>query len=105
MENQKNKLSDLFSRMDDAVTKIKINNALEMLKNGDSEELARKLRRMDMDEMLEKLNDFDKSKLKNMKIDTEELKEKISGQDLEKLKTMLGNRGDEIVNKIMDLLK
>lgn len=99
------KFADLFSRMDEAVLKMKINNALEMMKNGNTDDLAKKISKVDKQELIDKIGDFDKSKLADMNIDTEDLKKKISEADFDKMKGLIGEQGDEIIKKIRELIE
>ena len=73
MDNQINKLADLISKMDDKIMRIKLNKALNLLEKGDTEEIAKKLRRIDTDEVMEKLEDFDVRLLSDLKIDRDDL--------------------------------
>lgn len=99
------KLSDLLSKMDDKITQAKLNSALDMLKNGNTDELAKKIGKMDKDELLTKINEFDTSKLKDLNININDIKEKVSESDLQKLSGLIGDKGDEIVKKLKDIIK
>lgn len=98
------KLSEILGKADDAVTRAKLNKALEMLKQGDTEELAKKINKLDKNELMEKINDFDVSMLKQLKIDKNALKDKLKAEDFEKLSALIGNNGEEITKKIRDIL-
>lgn len=105
MKNLLNKkIAELFEKMDDKVLQAKLNAALEMLKNGDTEELAKKLNKIDKNELLTKINEFDEAKLQSLNINIDELKRNISEEDLSKLSSMIGNDGEEIIKKIKTLL-
>lgn len=99
------KLAEILGKVDDKMLQAKLNAALDILKRGDTEELVKKINKMDKNELLEKLNEIDDSKLQELKIDKNEIRAKVSEADLEKLKNMLGERGDEIVRKIKDIIK
>jgi hypothetical protein len=99
------KLAEIMSKMDEKVLKARLNAAMDMLKKGDTEELAKKLNKMDKADLLEKINDLDDSKLKDLKIDKNEIKQQVSSSDLDKLSQLLGDHGDEIINKIKDIIK
>ena len=103
--NFNKKLSDLLAKMDDKITQTKINSALDMLKNGNTDELAKKIGKMDKDELLTKINEFDTSKLKDLNINISDIKDKISDSDLQKLSGLIGDKGDDIVKKLKDILK
>lgn len=90
--------------MGDKVVQAKVNKAIEMLKNDNQDELAKKLAKIDRNELLEKVNEIDEEKLKSLKINKEEIKQKVSQKDLEKLEKLLGKDSDEIMKKVNDFL-
>ncbi len=98
------KLADLLGKMDDKVLQTKINTAIDMLKNGDTEDLAKKLNKMDKNEFMTKLNEIDESRLKDLNLNKAELKQKMSSIDLDTVKKMLGEKGPEIIEKIRDII-
>ncbi|MEG6613235.1 membrane trafficking protein [Pseudoclostridium thermosuccinogenes] len=99
------KLSEIFGKVDEKMIQAKLNAAIDMLKKGNTEELARKINKVDKNELLSKINEFDESKLKEFNIDKNELKSKISNADLNKLAQIIGEHGDEIVAKIKEIIK
>lgn len=103
--NFNKKLADLLGKVDDKVLKSKINAAIDMLKNGDHEELAKKLSKVDKNELLEKLNEIDDEKLKELKLNKAELQQKMNSVDLDAVQKMLGENGPDIMNKIKDIIK
>lgn len=103
-DNFKNKLADILGKMDEKVLQARLNAAMDMLKNGNSEELAKKLSKVNKDELMQKINDFDQSKLKDMNIDVDEVKKNVSSEDLAKVSKILGEQGDEIIEKLKTLL-
>lgn len=106
MQNPFNKkIADMLGKMDQKVLEAKLNKALEMLKNEPPEELAKKIAKVDKNELLSKIDELDEGKMKEMNIDTNELKQKISDQDLKKLSDLIGDNGDEVVKKLKDLMK
>lgn len=106
MQNPFNKkIADMLGKMDQKVLEAKLNKALEMLKNEPPEELAKKLAKVDKNELLSKMNELDENKIKDMNIDTNELKQKISEEDLTKLSQLIGDNGDELVKKLKDIMK
>lgn len=100
----KGKLAEMLGKMDEKVLQSKLNAALDMLKKGNTDELAKKIGKMDKDEIVEKMNEFDSTKLKDLNINIEEVKKSISSADLDKLSRLVGENGDEIVKKIKTLL-
>lgn len=103
-ESLNKKLAEMLGKMDEKVVQAKLNAALDMLKKGNTDELARKLGKMDKDELLKKVNEFDESKLKELNINKSEIQQKVSSADLDKLSQMLGENGDEIVKKLKAFL-
>ena len=99
------KLSDIFGKVDEKVMQARINSTIDMLKKGNTDELAKKINKIDKDELMEKINELDTSKLQDMKIDTNAIKNNISNDDLNKLKELVGDRGDEIVSKLKELFQ
>ncbi|MCX7747882.1 MAG: membrane trafficking protein [Clostridia bacterium] len=95
----------MLSKMDEKVLKARLNAAIDMLKNGNTEELANKLNKLDKNELLTKINEVDASKLDELNINKSELKQQISNADLQKLSQLIGENGDEIINKIKDIIK
>lgn len=99
------KLSELLGKMDDKVLQTKINAAVDMLKENNSEELSKKLSKVDKNEVLSKLNEIDESKLKELNLNKAELQEKLKSVDFSAVQKMLGDQGPEIINKIKDIIK
>jgi hypothetical protein len=99
------KLMDIIGKMDEKVLQAKINTALEMLKNGNNEDLAKKINKIDKNELLTKINELDDSKLKEMNINKNEIKQKVNDADLNNLQKMLGEHGEEIISKLKDIIK
>lgn len=99
------KLAEMLGKMDEKVLQARLNAAMEMLKKGNTEELAKKINKIDKEELLKKMSEFDESKLKDLKINKDELKQKISGEDLDKLAALIGDQGDEVIKKIKDIIK
>lgn len=99
------KMAELLEKMDDKVLAAKINAAVDMLKNENYDELAKKLRKVDKNEIMTKLSEVDDEKLKELKVDKAELKRKMSSIDLDTVQKMLGENGPEIIGKIKDIIK
>jgi len=89
----------------DKMLQTKLNKALEMLKKDDTDDLAKKIAKVDKEELMNKLNEYDDEKIKNLKIDKEDLKKKITQNDLDKLGKLLGKDSDAIMKKVNDFLK
>ena len=105
MSNSFNKkLSEVLGKMDERVLQAKLNAALDMLQNGDMDEIARRLNKIDKNELLSKINELDESKLRNLNIDKEEIRKRVTDADLNNLEKLIGEHGDEIIAKIKDII-
>lgn len=106
MSNALNKkLAELLGKMDEKVLQTKINAALDMLKDGNKEDLAKKIGKIDKNELMSKLNELDDNKLKDMSLNKSEMQQKLNSIDMDALQNLLGDQGSEIVNKIKDIIK
>ncbi len=103
--NLNKKLSELIGKMDDKVLQAKINAAVEMLRSGDTDDLAKKLNKVNKNEIVSKLNGIDESRLKELNLNKADLRQKMSNIDLDAVKKMLGDNGPEIIDKIKDIIK
>lgn len=99
------KLADLLGKMDDKVLQTKINAAIDMLKDGNNEELAKKLNKVDKNELISKLNELDDNKLKEMNFNKADIKQKLNSIDMDAVQKLLGDQGPEIISKIKDIIK
>ena len=97
------KMAELLGKVDDKV--LQISAAMDMLKEGNTEEIKKKLNKVDKDELLSKLNELDDRKLKEMNMNKAEMKKKLESVDLNSIQRMLGEQGSEIINKIKDIIK
>lgn len=100
--NISKKLQDLLQ---DKMVQSKLNQAIDMLKKGDSKELAEKMEKVDKNELMSKINEYDEERIKNLKLDKEEIKKKLDQADLNKLEKLLGKDSDAIMKKVNDFLK
>jgi len=96
---------NMFDRIGGSIQKKKLEKALEMFHNESPQELRRRVGNIDTREILEKLEEYNPQKLRQMGINIEELRGKITEKDFEKLIQILGRDGDLIVQKIKSLLK
>lgn len=99
------KLAEMMGKMDQKVLEAKLNSAIDMLKKGNTDELAKKLAKVDKTELMAKINEFDDSKIKDLNINKNDLKQRVNDADLQKLAGLLGENGDEIIRKIKDIIK
>ena len=89
----------------DKMVQSKVNQAIEMLRKDDTGELAKKIAKIDKEELLNKMNEYDDEKIKSLKINKEEIKKKITQNDLDKLEKLLGKDSDVIMKKVNEFLK
>ncbi len=102
--NLNKKFSELLGKMDDKVLKAKLNAAMEMLSEANKEELAKKIDKIDKNEVLAKLNEINDEKLKSLNLNKKELKEKLNSVDMDAVEKMLGAQGPMIMKKIKDII-
>lgn len=106
MNNALNKkLAEIVGKMDEKVLQTKLNAAMDMLKKGNAEDLVKKINKMDKQELVSKINEFDESKLQELNINKEEINSKVSDTDLQNLSRLIGEHGDEIVQKIKEIIR
>ncbi|MCX7772081.1 MAG: hypothetical protein N2376_03095 [Clostridia bacterium] len=96
---------NMFDRMQGNIAKKKLEKALEMLRNESPQEIKKKLGQMDTREMLDKMNEFDAQKLRQMGINVDELKSKVTDSDFQRIAQILGPDGALIVQKLKSMLK
>ena len=90
--------------MDERVMKMKVAEALNMMKKGKQEELAKILNKTDKKEMIEKLRSFDTKALKDLNINVEDLKNSITEEDINKIKDATDEDGKRIIDEIKKML-
>lgn len=96
---------NMFDKLGGQLQKKKLEKAIEMFKNENPQELRKKLGQMDTSEILEKMDEYDPNKLRQMGINIDELKSKVTDKDFEKLVQILGPDGAVIAKKLKALLK
>ncbi len=63
------KFNKFVGKMDDKMLKMKLDQSIDMLHEGSTQELAEKINKMDKEELLKKLNEIDSEKLNDLNID------------------------------------
>jgi len=89
----------------DKMIQSKLNQAIEMLRKDNPEEFEKKIAKIDKEELISKINEYDDEKIKSLKINKDEIKKKITQNDLDKLEKMLGKDSDVIMKKVNEFLK
>ncbi len=98
-------MSDFSNYLQGQVTKRKIEKGLEILKKESPDELRRKLKNVDINEVLQKMDEYDKTRLNELGIDVSELRSKVSEADIQKARQVLGRDGEAVIRKIHDMLR
>lgn len=104
MDELKKNLSSLFGRAEDKILSSKINSLLKNAGTEDIAELCQKIKTADKNALLNKLDEYDQSKLTDLNLNINELKEKFRQLDSDKLTELLGENGQEIINKVKNIL-
>lgn len=102
--NQRSLLNEIMNKIDKKVLESKINQGIDMLKNGSNEEIVKKLSKINKQDIVKKLNEIDIEQFKKLNIDTKSLKQQITDDDFKRVKDLAGPDGEEIVKKLKSLL-
>lgn len=76
-----------------------------MLRNESPAELKRKLQKVNVEEVLQKMDEYDKNRLQELGININEMKSRVSESDIAKIKQVLGSDGDRIIRKLQNMLR
>ncbi|NLG88271.1 MAG: V-type ATPase 116kDa subunit family protein [Clostridiaceae bacterium] len=98
-------MTDFSNYLQGQITKKKIEKGLEILHRESPAELRRRIQNVDINEVLAKLNEYDKNRLRELGINVAELKDRVSESDIQKIRQVLGRDGDLIIKKIRNLLQ
>lgn len=104
-ENINKKLSKLLEKMDDKVTKSKLEKAINTLKNKDTQQIEKMIKNMDKEEVLKKLEEFNPQKIKDLKIDKAELDKFLRSDDIQKILNNSGKDTKDVFEKIKSILE
>jgi len=97
-------MTDFSNYLQGQITKKKIEKGLEILRRETPAELKRRLQSIDIDEVLLKLDEYDKNRLRELGINVAELKDRVSESDMQKIRQVLGRDGDLVIKKIRNML-
>lgn len=86
------------------VTKAKLDQAINMLKNKSPEELSKKFNEKNRKEILSKLDEIDGKKLAEMNIDPQAVMSRLTPADLEKVRKIAGKDADVLMKKVKEIL-
>lgn len=98
-------MSDISNFIQGQITKKKIEKGLEMLHNESPAELRKKLQNVNMNEILEKMDEYDKRRLQELGINVNELKGRVSESDILKIQQVLGRDGEQVIRKLRNMLR
>ena len=98
-------MNDFSNYIQGQITKKKIEKGLEMLRNESPAELKRKLQKVNVEEVLQKMDEYDKNRLQELGINVNEMKSRVSESDIAKIKQVLGSDGDRIIRKLQNMLR
>lgn len=102
--NLNKNIANILNNMDKNVLQEKLNKALDVLKNGNTEELAKQIASVAQNQQNTNLSIEDKVALDKMNINTDIIKN-LSSNDIEKLLKYIGSHGNEIKDKLKDTVK
>ncbi|NLN66264.1 MAG: hypothetical protein GX144_12835 [Clostridiaceae bacterium] len=98
-------MNDFSNYIQGQITKKKIEKGLEMLRNESPAELKRKLQKVNVEEVLQKMDEYDKNRLQELGINVNEMKSRVSESDIAKIKQVLGSDGERIIRKLQNMLR
>ncbi|HZK27079.1 MAG TPA: hypothetical protein VFD00_06045 [Thermoclostridium sp.] len=98
-------MSDFSNYIQGQITKKKIEKGIDMFRNESTADLKRKLRNVDINETMKKLDEYDSNTFKELGININEYKNQITEADIQKIKHVLGEDSDKLIRKIRDILR
>lgn len=98
-------MSDFSNFIQGQITRKKIEKGLEMLRNESPAELKKRLQNVDIDEVLQKMDEYDKGRLQELGININELKNRVSEADIMKINQVLGRDGEKVIRKLRNILR
>lgn len=98
-------MSDFSSYIQGQITKKKIEKGLDMLRSESPAELRRKLQNIDIDEIMQKMDEYDKRRLQELGINVSEFRSRVSEADIQKIHQVLGRDGEVVIRKLRNMLR
>ncbi len=98
-------MSDISNFIQGQITRKKIEKGLEMLHNESPADLKKKLQNVDMNEIMQKMDEYDKGRLQELGISVNELKGRVSESDILKIQQVLGRDGERVIRKLRNMLR
>lgn len=97
-------IANILNNMDKKALQENLSKAIDVLKNGNTEELAKQITSVAQSQQYTNPNSTDKASLDKMNIDADIMKS-LSPNDLEKMLKYIGSHGNEIKDKLKDMVK
>jgi hypothetical protein len=101
----KKTISDLLGKLDNKMLEAKMQQAIEMIKKGDHDEIIKKINTIDKDELSAKLNEFASMKPEEFEAFREKLGIQVKKEDITPISDKLGSDGKRILEKIISTFK
>jgi hypothetical protein len=98
-------MNDFSNYIQGEITKKKIEKGLEILKKESPAELKRRLQNVDINEVMQKMDEYDKKRLRELGIDISEYRNRVSESDIQKFRQVLGSDGEILIRKIRNMLR
>ncbi|NLO39013.1 MAG: hypothetical protein GX115_06030 [Ruminiclostridium sp.] len=98
-------MSDISNFIQGQITRKKIEKGLEILHNESPSDLKKKLQNVDMNEILQKMDEYDKGRLQDLGISVNELRGRVSEADIQKVQQVLGRDGEKVIRKLRNMLR
>jgi len=98
-------MSDISNFIQGQITRKKIEKGLEILHNESPVELKKKLQNVDVNEILQKMDEYDKTRLQELGINVNELKSRVSESDIMKIQQVLGRDAERVIRKLRNMLR
>jgi hypothetical protein len=87
------------------MVQAKVNAAIDLIKNGSADEISEKLQKMDVAELVSKLDQLDPETLKEYAASVEDVRKRVSESDFKRLSDALGPQGKNLTSKIQNKLR
>lgn len=98
-------MSDISNFIQGQITRKKIEKGLEMLHNESPSELKKRLQNVDMNDILQKMDEYDKARLQELGINVNELKGRVTESDILKIQQVLGRDSERVIRKLRNMLR
>lgn len=98
-------MSEISNFIQGQITRKKLEKGLEMLHNESPSELKKRLQNVDMNEILQKMDEYDRSRLQELGINVNELKGRVSESDILKIQQVLGRDSERVISKLRNMLR